>query len=94
MKCPNCGSQIPEGDLFCGECGARTVPEQTPPPTPTQPPVTIPEARRGLPKGLLIGCGGLVALLVIAGCIFGAVTYFGQETPTPSPTAVVVRPTA
>lgn len=25
MFCPNCGSQIPDGSAFCGECGAAVV---------------------------------------------------------------------
>lgn len=90
MNCPNCGAQVPPGDLFCGECGTRVVPEEKPSP----PPSTAPAAKKGLPRGLLIGCGGLLALVIIAGCIFGAIALLGgKETPTPSPTAVAVQPT-
>lgn len=96
MKCPNCGADIPTGDLFCGECGAPVAPEKKPP-LPPPPSVTPPPAEKpkgGLPKGLLIGCGGLLALAVIAGCIFGAVKLFGPEpTPTLTPTQVVQKPT-
>jgi hypothetical protein len=30
--CPNCGAQVPEGNAFCNECGARVggVPQSTP----------------------------------------------------------------
>lgn len=96
MKCPNCGADVPAGDLFCGECGARIVPEKKLAP-PTPPLVAPPPAEKpkgGLPKSLLIGCGGLLALAVIAGCIFGAVKLFGpQPTPTLTPTQVVQKPT-
>ncbi len=85
MKCPHCGADVPASDLFCGECGTRIVPEEKPTPTPTE------EPKRGLPLGLLIGCGGLLAVVVIAACIFGAVTLL-KETPTPTEKATR-RPT-
>lgn len=27
MFCPNCGSELEEGSIFCGSCGTRVVPE-------------------------------------------------------------------
>ena len=34
MFCPNCGSEVKDDDLFCGECGAKIehteVPESEP----------------------------------------------------------------
>ena len=34
MFCPNCGSEVKDDDLFCGECGAKIerteVPEEAP----------------------------------------------------------------
>ena len=95
MKCSNCGVEIPTGDLFCGECGTRVTPQKKPSPplsTVASPPAT--KSGQGIPKGLLIGCGGLLALVIIIGGIFGAATLFGgKETPTPPPTAVVLQPT-
>ena len=35
MKCPNCGTENPEGKKFCGDCGAM-IP-QPPPPPPVEP---------------------------------------------------------
>jgi len=96
MKCSNCGAPVPAGDLFCGECGTRVVPEKEPSlPSPPSP-VSLPPAekpKRGVPRGLLIGCGGLLALAVIAGCIWGAVTLFGDSEPTLTPTQIVQKPT-
>lgn len=39
MFCPNCGSEIKDTDLFCGECGARIEPvkQEAPKSKPTQP---------------------------------------------------------
>jgi DNA-directed RNA polymerase subunit RPC12/RpoP len=96
MKCPNCGAQVPASDLFCGECGSRVVSEEKPtttPPSPALPPAE--KSKKGLPKGLLIGCGGLLALAVVAACIFGAVTLFNglEPTPTLTPTQIVQKPT-
>jgi hypothetical protein len=99
MKCPNCGAEIPTGDLFCGECGARVGQEEkpaSPPPSITLPPAEKP--KQGLPKGLLIGCGGLLALFIVAACIFGIVALMNPKEPTPTPTLtptqIVQRPTS
>lgn len=32
MKCPHCGAFVPQGDLFCGECGRSTAVAPSPPP--------------------------------------------------------------
>jgi len=41
MRCPNCGADVPEGDVFCGNCGHRMAPTQPQPElllrTPPQP---------------------------------------------------------
>ena len=41
MFCPNCGNQIPDNALFCGNCGAKIEPKQQERQTPPQqePPV-------------------------------------------------------
>lgn len=31
MKCPNCGSEVKEGDTFCGECGETISPVEVVP---------------------------------------------------------------
>src|SRR5579871_107550 len=44
--CPSCGTMIPAGFVFCGQCGTRI--EQTPAPAPSRsnpPPATAPAAR-------------------------------------------------
>lgn len=90
MQCPNCGANVPPGDLFCGECGTRIVSEEKPHPPP--PSVVTPPAetaKRGPPKGLLIGCGGLLAVVIIVGCIWGATVLLDQPDPTLTPTQVV-----
>lgn len=87
MKCPNCGADVPTGDLFCGECGTPVRPEEKPTPPSAAPPPAK-EPRQGLPKGLLIGLGGLLGLIIIAVCVFGAVTLLGGKEPTPTATSV------
>ena len=56
MQCPNCGSEIPEGKAFCGNCGHRLAPPgptgaqpTTAPPTPP-PPSRAPVAARPAPR--------------------------------------------
>ena len=46
MFCPNCGNQIPDNALFCGNCGAKIEPKQQERQTPPQqerpvPPQTV-----------------------------------------------------
>jgi len=95
MKCPNCGADVPAGDLFCGECGTRVAPEEKPIPSPPPPSVAPPPAerpKRGVPKGLLIGCGGLLALAVIAACIFVVTALRNGKEPTPTATLAARLP--
>jgi hypothetical protein len=40
MKCPNCGTENPEGKRFCGDCGT-ILPPPTPPVQPAQPTPTL-----------------------------------------------------
>lgn len=97
--CPNCGRQVGAAARFCANCGqdmSVSVPQdqriQTenvnvpPPPQSTR-------GRFGCGRILLLGCGGLIALVVLMG-IIGAVVGGGNDTsqtssssssPSPSP---------
>lgn len=51
--CPNCGSKLPEGAIFCEECGVRIAAEAEP-------------VQRKSYKGLTIGLAVLVFVLLLA----------------------------
>lgn len=70
MKCPNCGFEVAEGDLFCGECG-------TPISAPTPPPAEsvgytpqAPMAQKGpLPDWAYIVLAVLSGLFALSSCL-------------------------
>jgi len=87
MQCPNCGSWVNEGEMFCGECGMR-VQVEAPLPPGIQP-LSQPAPKRGLGTVakvvivvilllvLVVGAAIMFSLLGCGGCCF----YFGQEAP-------------
>jgi len=97
MICPNCGSPVNDGDVFCSNCGARTQPtppqetpaqyppQQQPPVTPPFPSVAPPVAT-GSKTGLIIAAViGIVVIL--AGAIVAGVLLFsgdGDDNPPPN----------
>lgn len=68
--CTNCGNPLPPGSTFCTHCGApaaSTRPPAAPPPGAYAPPPPPPPAKGGgLGKVLLITCGVVVLLGVLA----------------------------
>jgi len=70
MKCPNCGFEVAEGDLFCGECGAP-IPAPTPYPAAPAYPPPVPSARQKspLPDWAYIVLAILSGLFGLTGCI-------------------------
>jgi hypothetical protein len=80
MVCERCGSTIPEGQKFCGQCGApapvssRGAPESAPPAAaaaPEQPPAAPAASSFNLRTCLLVGAGCL-AILLIGACLTAA----------------------
>jgi hypothetical protein len=69
MKCPNCGTENPEGKKFCGDCGAM-IPQPPPPPPvePMQPTAVQPKQSR-----LSSNWRGLTALIVVLVVVFAMV---------------------
>ena len=87
MKCPHCGAEVPQGDLYCGECGQRVTPAgPTPPPVheppiPPGPPAEVPtegERKRRMPWLMIV----LIALAACVVCGGGgaAAVYFLRST--------------
>jgi hypothetical protein len=79
MICERCGSTIPEGQKFCGQCGApapstaRPVAASTPPPAAASQPAAPSGSRLNTRTCLLVGLGCLV-ILAIGACL--AVAFF------------------
>jgi len=75
MFCPKCGKEIPEGNRFCGSCGAAAQPSTSSAPRKPQKP---PREKKKLPlKKLLIP---VLCLAVLAAVIFAASALFGRKT--------------
>ena len=73
--CPNCGTRLPDGAVFCTECG-QPVPAPSPAPTPAPTPAPAPgkAARSGGGKTVLIVC---LAVLLLAGAALGVLYFTG-----------------
>ncbi|MCR4406279.1 MAG: zinc-ribbon domain-containing protein [Anaerolineae bacterium] len=81
MKCPYCGAEVPEGDLYCGECGRKIE---------AAPPATAP-AKKGIPAiPVAIGVGVVLCVCV---AIVGVIAI-PNLIPKTTATAVVVLPTS
>jgi len=87
MQCPNCGSWVNEGEMFCGECGTRV---RTGPPMPAGiQPLPLSPPKKGLGTGAKIAVVAILVLLLavvvliafsVLGC-GGCCLYFGQDAP-------------
>jgi len=66
MRCPNCGTENPEGKLFCGDCGSA-LPQPLPPP-PVQPTKSVPTPTGK--KWLLSNWKALTAILIVIIVVF------------------------
>lgn len=103
--CPQCGEPVEEGAIFCGNCGLRLAPPpppEAPPPrekpliTAPPPPAPPPPPRRGLPRCLIFGGVGLVAVIALAICLgAGGYLYFtrGRAARVPTPFILALSPT-
>ena len=85
MICERCGSTIPEGQRFCGQCGAPApVAVQSPPPSAPTPLPDMPEpapstgSRFNSRTCLLIGAGCLAVLLIGACLLIAFVLPVGR----------------
>ncbi len=100
MRCPTCGSLIPDGSHLCPACGAATYEPGVPPwayPSPA-PPYARP-GRPGLPeearKGTIIGVLVVVAVVIVASIGVVLLIYAGDDDAGPvtlnfaAPTVVV-----
>jgi hypothetical protein len=81
MKCPHCNAEVPEGDLFCGECGKQVAPEE--------PSTTTPPPKRAIAPWVIVVVV-LVGLVVVGG---GAATVLLRPAPTAT-LAPTATPTA
>src|SRR5690348_4571650 len=88
VRCPNCGTENPEGSAFCGNCGTPLTKATT-----TIQPVPQPE-KKGLPLPVLIGVGALIVLVVCIGGIVALGSYINSQlNSTPTQTVLALAPT-
>jgi S1-C subfamily serine protease len=71
--CPRCGTRVPRGLRFCGECGADTISEANGEPDP----VTEPKERRPAPRTALVALG---AALLVGAFALSLLAYLGQRS--------------
>lgn len=88
VRCPNCGTENPEGSAFCGNCGTALTKQ-----APVVPPVPKPE-KKGLPLPVLIGIGALIVLVVCIGGIVVLSSFINNFNSTPTRTVLVFVPTS
>ena len=82
MKCPYCGAEVPEGDLYCGECGRKI--EAAPPP--------VAAAKKKFPViPVIIGVGAVICLCLVI--VIGTPALSAFIIAKATPTAVVSQPT-
>lgn len=89
MFCPNCGTELEEGALFCGECGTR-VEQETQMPQASQIPQTSQQSFRTsviktMDKKMLIGLIEIVVLVILV------IVFFSLGKKKYSPQAVAER---
>lgn len=99
MLCNQCGAQINEGQIFCGNCGARAIDSETARPNaaadsdpgsadrPEWPSPATAKTSSGVNRSVVIAAA-VVALLVIAA---GAGIYFGTDLLRPSGKEEIAR---
>ena len=72
MKCPKCGTELPDGASFCGECGTKLEPKASGPSGPTPP---ADASKEEAPKGwqynpaVRIALGVVGVLLIVLGVV-------------------------
>jgi hypothetical protein len=83
MICPQCRANCADTFRFCPQCGASLVSWAEAPPLPARP--------RGSPAWLgpvlagCIGCGGLLALIVVIGWLYWSLSAPKARSPAPPP---------
>jgi len=80
MKCPYCGAEVPEGDLYCGECGRKIE---------AAPPSAALAKKKSPVIPVAIGVGVVLCVCV---AIVGVIAI-PNLIPKATATAVVVLPT-
>ena len=80
--CPNCGSQIPDGENFCRNCGTPLNAYQSAPQPQPQP-----QPKRN--KGLIIAIIVVAALCVITVAVWLITSHLGSSQNTPAATPSV-----
>ncbi len=86
MTCSRCGQEVPEGTVFCPNCGNQVVSENTNnvnegavnvTPTPAVAPATAPEKKKNMIPIIIIA---VVVILVIVALILVVPKFFGSKT--------------
>jgi hypothetical protein len=85
MKCPYCGAEVPEGDIYCGECGRKIEAA----PTPSTTPPTEQKKFPVLPVAIGVGVVLCLCLVIVVGVPTIPALMIAKATPT----AVVMPPT-
>ncbi|MBC7249373.1 MAG: DUF1080 domain-containing protein [Anaerolineae bacterium] len=82
--CPYCGAEVPESDLYCGECGRKIGLEPAPPAAPVE------EKRKFNLTPILIGAGVLLCLCL--GIVIGVPALSAYIVARATPTTAAILP--